>query len=113
MLQRAQVYSDREHESEQPHYFIVQRADSTLERSMDWSLKVIGAGCALIFGVWAPMAYQLQREGNAGDDAAQQDIKELREEVAELSAQMRMLGMLRAWEVCQGDDKGASASDRC
>jgi hypothetical protein len=113
MLHRAQAYSDREHDSEQPHYVILQRADSMLERSMDWSLKVIGAGCAVIFGIWAPLAYQLQKEGNAGDDAAQQEIKELRDEVAELSAQMRMLGMLRAWEVCEGDDKMVCPIERC
>jgi hypothetical protein len=113
MLRRIQVCSDRERDSEQPHYFIVQRADSMLERSVDWSLKVIGALCALIFGVWAPLAYQLQREGNAGDDAAQQDTKELKEEVASLSAQLRMLGMLRAWEVCQGDEKLVCTYDRC
>lgn len=44
--------------------------DSPLERFGNWSLKVIGLAAAIVFGIWAPLSYNVTLEGNRGNDAA-------------------------------------------
>lgn len=71
----------------------------------DFITKVIGTVCALVFGIWAPLSYQLQKVGNEGNDAAQEEVKKLRGEVKNLGEQVRLMGILRAVEVC-GQERG-------
>lgn len=65
---------------------------------LDWTLKFIGASCALLFGILAPLSYRLQSEGNKGND---EKMKKLRNEVREVNIQLRAIGVLIALEVCE------------
>jgi hypothetical protein len=46
----------------QPTYTI--KLESLAEHLFDWTLRIIGAVCAVLFGIWAPLSYQLQKSGN-------------------------------------------------
>jgi hypothetical protein len=65
---------------------------------LDWTLKLIGAACAIVFGVWAPLSYKLQKDGNKGNDKAQEDLKR---EIEALGIQLKLLASLKAYEFCE------------
>jgi hypothetical protein len=71
------------------------------ENLLDRVLRIIGAACALLFGIWAPLSYQLQKDGNKGNDAAQEELIRLKKEVEGLSRELRLMGMLRVVDLCE------------
>jgi hypothetical protein len=77
------------------------RSQHVAENLLDRALRIIGAACALLFGIWAPLSYQLQKNGNKGNDAAQEELIRLRKEVEGLSREMRLMGMLRVVDLCE------------
>ncbi|KAF1960462.1 hypothetical protein CC80DRAFT_489596 [Byssothecium circinans] len=81
---------------------------SPSERLLDRLLRLIGAVCAITFGIWAPLSYKLQKDGNKSNDAAQDD---LRKEVKGLRAEMRLLSALKAFELCS--DASHKETDAC
>jgi hypothetical protein len=46
----------------------INQPESLVEHLFDWALRITGAACAPLFGVWAPLSYQLQKSGNKSDD---------------------------------------------
>jgi hypothetical protein len=73
------------------------RCNNRAEYILDWALKLVCATCAVLFGIWAPVSYQLQKDGNKSNDVAQED---LRREVSALNAQLKLLGALTAIKIC-------------
>jgi hypothetical protein len=71
------------------------------ENVLDLALRTIGAVCALLFGIWAPLSYQLQKDGNKGNDAAQEELVRLRKEVEVMNRQMKWTGLLKILEICE------------
>ena len=41
-----------------------------LERGLFWAVQAIGMAAAVVFGVWAPLAYKATVDGNSGNDAS-------------------------------------------
>jgi hypothetical protein len=82
---------DDRNDASKPRSTCTYRLESPTEYLLDWTLKFIGATCAILFGIWAPLAYRLQSEGNKGND----------EEMKKLRAEVRALGVLRAYEFCE------------
>lgn len=87
---------------------------------LDWVIKILGVAAAVTFGIWAPISYKITADGNAGNDEAQaslmSQIGSLRAEaataasaqrsavtaLAQLQDQINNIGLLRAWEFCDG-----------
>lgn len=87
---------------------------------LDWVIKILGVAAAVTFGIWAPISYKITADGNAGNDEAQaslmSEIGSLRAEaataasaqrsavtaLAQLQDQFNNIGLLRAWEFCDG-----------
>jgi hypothetical protein len=64
----------------QPTYTI--KLEPLAEHLSDWTLRIVSAVCALLFGIWAPLSYQLQKRGNKSND---EEIIKLLEEVKSLN----------------------------
>jgi hypothetical protein len=91
---------DFDDKAAQPNYTI--KLESLAEHLSDWTLRIIGAVCAVLFGIWAPLSYQLQKSGNESND---EETSRLTKEVKSLNEQMRTMGMLRAFELCEKEDR--------
>ncbi|KAF2818704.1 hypothetical protein CC86DRAFT_413597 [Ophiobolus disseminans] len=78
------------------------------EQILDNTLRLIGATCAVLFGIWAPLSYWLQKESNRDNDVAQERLKK---EVEGLRNDIMLLGVLRAFEYC--DVESRKQMDAC
>jgi hypothetical protein len=45
---------------------------ASLQKFLEWTLKVLGFAAACIFGIWAPLSYKAAVDGNSGNNAVQQ-----------------------------------------
>jgi hypothetical protein len=91
---------DLDDKAAQPSY--TTKLESLGEHLFDWTIRIIGAVCAVLFGIWAPLSYQLQKSGNESND---EEMSRLAKEVKNLNEQMRTMGMLRAFELCEKEDR--------
>lgn len=41
---------------------------------LDWTLKILGVACAILFGIWAPISFKLTSDGNKENDASQKAV---------------------------------------
>ncbi|KAH7402909.1 hypothetical protein BKA66DRAFT_604424 [Pyrenochaeta sp. MPI-SDFR-AT-0127] len=78
------------------------RLESLAEHLFDWTLRITGAVCAILFGVWAPLSYQLQKSGNQSND---EETRRLAKEVERLSMQVQMISTLRVFEFCDAENR--------
>ncbi|KAF1933883.1 uncharacterized protein M421DRAFT_414934 [Didymella exigua CBS 183.55] len=87
---------------------------------LDWAIKILGVAAAVTFGIWAPISYKITADGNNGNDKAQASlmsaISSMSDEAAtaataqksavtvleKVQDQLENLGLLRAWEFCDG-----------
>lgn len=110
------ISSDMESDSLTKTYLLSERNDLYLE----WVIKILGVAAAVTFGIWAPISYKITADGNSGNDRAQSSllsqIESMRSQVAtaasaqrsastalaEIQDQLNNLGLLRAWEFCDG-----------
>ncbi|KAF2632793.1 hypothetical protein BU25DRAFT_82689 [Macroventuria anomochaeta] len=98
---------------------------------LDWTLKILGVACAILFGIWAPISFKLASDGNKENDASQKavfsQLGDMRQQaataaqmqnaaatamanvqfaaanvMAEVQHQLDRMGKLRAWEFCEG-----------
>ncbi|KAH6613833.1 hypothetical protein C7974DRAFT_417585 [Boeremia exigua] len=87
---------------------------------LDWAIKILSVAAAVTFGIWAPISYKITADGNSGNDKAQaslmSEISSMRAEaetaasaqrsavtaLAKLRDQLDNIGLLRAWEFCDG-----------
>lgn len=85
---------------------------STKEYFLDWAFKFLGIIATIIFGIYAPVSYNAQTNGNASNDEAQAKLVEkmdsLREDVEYLKMQEDVVGALKAWEFCEKHAKMVS-----
>ena len=71
-----------------------------LDHVFQWALKILGVAAAIVFGVWAPVSYRLQAEGNRSGD---ESMAKLVGAVGELVRRVEGLEKWRALEVCGGE----------
>ena len=105
---------------------------------LDWTLKILGLACAILFGIWAPISFKLTSDSNKENDEAQQAMaaqlgmmqkqaatalqmqnaaatamaqvqNAAATAMAEVQRQLEHVGKLRAWEFL----RGKSRPDRC
>ena len=84
------------------------RPTAVIETIFQWALKIIGVASAIVFGVWAPISYRLQQDGNRSNDETQEVLisrmTDLIERVDDLERSLREIGKLKAMEVCSNDE---------
>jgi hypothetical protein len=82
---------------------------SPREYLLDWIIKFLGIATAILFGIWAPVSYSAQVDGNKNDDEAQarlvERVEELVDEIKGLKSKMDFDGALRAWEFCDREER--------
>lgn len=83
------------------------RPTAVLETVFQWALKIMGVASAIVFGVWAPISYRLQQDGNKSNDQAQEKlvarVLDLIERVEDVERALRDISRLKAVEVCGSD----------
>ncbi|OAK99978.1 hypothetical protein IQ06DRAFT_294352 [Phaeosphaeriaceae sp. SRC1lsM3a] len=79
---------------------------STLSFYLDWAIRLLSLIAALLFGIWAPLAYTATLVANRDSDAFQAALSQ---RLDDLSAMQRIvherlheLEMLKVWEFCAG-----------
>ena len=105
---------------------------------LDWTLKILGLACAILFGIWAPISFKLTSDSNresdqtqkamfeqlgdmqkqAGADAQKQNaaathMAQIQNAAATAMAQVQhqldQIGKLRAWQFCDAREDQISA----
>lgn len=82
---------------------------------LDWTIRLLSLIAALLFGIWAPLAYTATLVANRDADSFQTALSQRLDELAAMQRtvhqRLHELEMLKVWEFCAGPGAGLGACE--